>query len=330
MRTALFIGGTGTISMSVTKLVAGNPGWKLCLLNRGSRSAEVPDNVESVKADIGNPEEVRRALEGRRFDVVADFIAYTPDAVERDIDLFGGRTRQYIFISSASAYQKPATRLPLTESTPLMNPFWQYSRDKIACEDKLIHACRNAGFPATIVRPSHTYGYRNLPLAVQGKNRNWQVVDRIKRGRPVVIPGDGTSLWTVTHADDFAVGFAGLMGNPDAVGQAFHITSDDVLTWNAIYGLVADALGAKLKAVHIASEKIAESLPEQYGNLLGDKAHSVVLDNTKIRRFVPEFNPRIRFCDAVYTIIENMLADPKLQVADPEFEEWCERATAKI
>lgn len=327
MKTALLIGGTGTISMSVTRLLASTGEWKVCLLNRGSRNGELPESVETVAADIAAPGAAERALNGRSFDVVANFIAFTPDQAERDIKLFSGRTGQYIFISTASAYQKPATRLPITESTPLRNPFWQYSRDKIACEDLLVKAYRETGFPATVVRPSHTYGDRNLPLAVQGKNRGYQVLERIRLGKPVVIPGDGTSLWVVTHADDFAVGFAGIMGNPLAVGHAFHITSDDVHTWNSIYGHVADALGVKLNAFHMATDRIVETLPEQAGNLLGDKAISVLFDNTKIRTFVPAFSPRIRFADAARRIVRNMTSLPELRAPDPEFDAWCDRVT---
>lgn len=327
MRTALLIGGTGVISMSVTRLLAADEDWRVCVLNRGNRNAGLPDSVETIAADVSKPDEARRALGDRAFDVVADFIAFTPEQVERDVELFAGRTRQYVFISSASAYQKPATRLPITESTPLRNPYWQYSRDKIACEDLLTRAYRETGFPMTIVRPSHTYGYFNLPLAVQGANRGFQVLDRIRRGKPVVIPGDGSSLWVVTHADDFAVGFAGLMGNPLAVGHAFHITSDDVHTWNSIYGHIADALGVELNPFHMASDEIIESLPSQSGNLLGDKAVSATFDNAKIRAFVPAFAPRIRFADAARRIVGNMTTLPELQIPDPEFDAWCDRVT---
>lgn len=324
MRKALFIGGTGTISRSITERLARDGNWEVYVLNRGQKK-KAPDNVRQLIADINNPDRVKEAVGSGTFDVVANFIAYSPEDVQRDIDLFRSKTRQYIFISSASAYQKPATSWPITESTPLANPFWDYSRDKIACENLLLSAYRSSGFPVTIVRPSHTYNNENFPVAVRGKQRSWQTFLRLRDGRPVIIPGDGTSLWTVTHADDFAPGFIGLMANPQALGQAFHITSDDVLTWDQIYGMAADAIGVKLNAVHIASETLAGSNPEFQGTLLGDKAHTTVFDNAKIRKFAPQFSPVIRLSDAIHTIIATMLSTPSLQVPDPEFDAWCER-----
>lgn len=328
MRTALLIGGTGTISASVAKVLAASGEWRVFLLNRGNRAARVPPGAEVLTADMNDPAAVARALAGREFDVAADFIAYRPEDVERDIRLFSGRVGRYMFISSASAYQKPVLSLPVTESTPLRNPYWQYARDKIACEDALTRAYREDGFPAVIVRPSHTYGDFDFPTPVRGKRRNWQTLVRIREGKPVIIPGDGTSLWTVTHADDFAAGFVGLMGDPRVVGHAFHITSDDVLTWNEVYGLVAGALGVGLRAVHVASEKLGRMNPELLGNLLGDKANSAVFDNAKLRRFVPGYAPSIRFSDAVHVIVRNMLSMPELQIPDPEFDEWCDRVVA--
>jgi nucleoside-diphosphate-sugar epimerase len=323
---ALLIGGTGTISSSITQRLASNGEWEVALLNRGNRNAGLPANVETITADIADAAAVRRALGAREFDVVANFINFVPAQVQRDIELFSGRTAQYIFISSASAYQKPVTRLPITESTPLHNPFWQYSRDKIACEDVLNAAYRESGFPVTIVRPSHTYSYRTLPLAVNGKNKAWAVLERIRLGKPVLVHGDGTSLWVLTHADDFAVGFTGIMGNSLAVGQAFQITSDDVLTWDGIYGHIAAALGTKPNIFHMTSDAIAKSLPEHGPGLLGDKACSVIFDNTKIRTYVPEFQPRIRFENAVRKIVETFAASPELQTPDPEFDAWCDAA----
>ncbi len=322
MKTALLIGGTGTISMAITRRLAASGEWKVCLLNRGNRNAGLPGGVETITADIADA--AKRELGGREFDVVANFINFTPDQVERDIALFAGRTGQYIFISSASAYQKPVARLPITESTPLRNPFWQYSRDKIACEDVLTAAYRETGFPMTIVRPSHTYNDRRLPLAVQGKGGAWQVLERIRLGKPVVVHGDGSSLWTVTHADDFAVGFTGIMGCTPAIGHAFQITSDDVLTWDGIYSHIAAALGTKPNIVHMTSDAIAKALPDQGPGLLGDKTCSVIFDNTKIRTYVPEFCPRIRFEDAVRRIVETFRSSPELQTPDPEFDAWCD------
>lgn len=325
MKKALFIGGTGTISSSITKLLARDDSWEVYVLNRGKRQIGLPDRVRRLIADIGDRAGVEQALSGLRFDVVADFIAFNPEDVRRDVELFSGRTGQYIFISSASAYQKPAMSWPITESTPLRNPYWRYSRDKIACEDFLTRRYREDGFPVTIVRPSHTYNDDNFPIAVRGKQRSWQTLLRMREGKPVIIHGDGTSLWTVTHADDFARGFVGLMGNPRTLGHAFHITSDDVLTWNRITECVADALGVRLNAAHIASDRLARYDPDFAGTLLGDKAHSAVFDNSKIRSFVPRYNPSIRLADAVPVIVANMLATPELQIPDPEFDAWCDR-----
>lgn len=328
MRKALFIGGTGTISSSITRLLAEGGDWQVYVLNRGKRQASLPGGVRQIIADMGDPAAAAKALAGLEFDVVADFIAYEPEAVKRDVELFAGRTGQYLFISTASAYQKPVLSLPITESTPLCNPYWEYSRDKIACEDLLLREYRENGFPATIIRPSHTYNNDNFPTAIHGRQKNWQTLLRVREGRPVIIPGDGTSLWTLTHADDFARGFIGLMGDSRTIGHAFHITSDDVLTWDRIHGIVAGALGVKPNAVHIASEKIIRHNPEYVGTLLGDKAHSVYFDNSKLRRFVPDYNPAVRFSDAIHNIIETMLARPDLQIPDPEFDAWCDAVIA--
>lgn len=327
MKNALLIGGTGVISTSITNRLAASGDWNVCLLNRGNRNAGLPANVETIAADITDAAAVKRALGDRKFDTVANFINFFPEQVKRDIDLFAGRTNQYIFISTASAYQKPVTKLPIVESTPLYNPYWQYSRDKIACEEVLTEAYRRDGFPMTVIRPSHTYGYRNLPLAVQGRNRAWQVLERIRLGKPAVIHGDGTSLWVLTHADDFAVGFTGIMGHPLAVGQAFHITSDDVHTWDMIYEYIAAALGVKLNPFHMTSDAIAAQLPDLGAGLLGDKARTVLFDNSKIRSFVPEFSPRIRFADAVRKIVHTFQTTPELQIPDPEFDAWCDSVT---
>lgn len=328
MKTALFIGGTGTISSSITKLLASDDMWKAFVLNRGKRSPNLPEGIGQITADITDVAAVKAALSGMKFDVVADFIAYDEAAVRRDIELFAGRTRQYIFISSASAYQKPVMSLPITESTPLANPFWQYSRDKIAGEDALVREYRANGFPAVIVRPSHTYNNDNFPTAIHGKQKNWQTLLRIQSGKPVIIHGDGASLWTLTHADDFAQAFVGLMGNPSTIGNAFHITSDDVLTWNGIYSCIADAVGVQLNAVHIASDKLVKYDPEYAGTLLGDKAHSVYFDNAKLRKFVPWYSPKIRFSDAIRDIVANMQATPALQIPDPDFDSWCDKVIA--
>jgi nucleoside-diphosphate-sugar epimerase len=287
----LFIGGTGNISASVSRLAI-KKGVDLYLLNRGQRQVEIA-GAHTIISDIHQPEAVRRALEGLHFDTVVNWIAFTADDIERDIALFEGQTKQYIFISSASAYQKPLTHPIITESTPLNNPFWEYSQNKIRCEERLLAAYRATGFPITIVRPSHTYDDR-FPIAIGGWG-GYTLANRIINGRPIIVHGDGSSLWVVTHAADFAKGFVGLLGHPQAIGHAFHITSDEILTWNQIYGIIADALGAEADIVHIPSDFIAEIDPPLGAGLLGDKAWSVIFDNSKIKTFVPEFQATMPF-----------------------------------
>lgn len=323
---ALLIGGTGTISMAITRLLASKKDWEVYLLNRGSRRAEVPETVRWIQADISDEEAVRQALGGMKFDCVCEFIGFVPAQVQRDIRLFTGRTKQYIYISSASAYHKPAKDHRITEGTALANPYWQYSRDKIACEDILMKAYREHQFPVTIVRPSHTYDNRNVPLGVHGNNGSFQVLKRMLEGKPVIIHGDGTSLWTMTHNSDFAVGYVGLMGNPHAIGEAFQITNDETLTWNQIYQAIADALGVELKAYHVSSEFLAAVSDYDFtGSLIGDKANCVVFDNSKLKRAVPDFHPTVRFEVGIRDTIANIMAHPELQKEDPEFDVWCDR-----
>ena len=323
---ALLIGGTGTISMAITRLLASKKDWEVYLLNRGSRRAEVPETVRWIQADISDAEAVRQALGGMKFDCVCEFIGFVPAQVQRDIRLFTGRTKQYIYISSASAYHKPAKDYRITEGTALANPYWQYSRDKIACEDILMKAYREHQFPVTIVRPSHTYDNRNVPLGVHGNNGSYQVLKRMLEGKPVIIHGDGTSLWTMTHNSDFAVGYVGLMGNPHAIGEAFQITNDETLTWNQIYQAIADALGVELKAYHVSSEFLAAVSDYDFtGSLIGDKANCVVFDNSKLKRAVPDFHPTVRFEEGIRDTIANIMAHPELQKEDPEFDAWCDR-----
>jgi len=315
----LFIGGTGIISSACARrLVEG--GASLTFLCRGKTNRPVPHGVEELHGDVRDPGSVKKLLEGRQFDAVVDWVAFTPAHVEQDIGLFKGRTGQYVFVSSASAYQTPPGALPITESTPLSNPYWRYSRDKIACEDVLNRAYREWGFPMTIVRPSHTYDARTLPT-----HGGYTVVDRMRRGKPVVVHGDGTSLWVLTHHDDFAKGMNGLLGNPRAIGEAFHITSDEILTWNQIYELVARAAHAEPKLVHVASETIARVDPEWGGSLLGDKAHSMIFDNTKIKRAVPTFSATIPFRTGARQMIDWFDADPKRRTVDPTFDALCDR-----
>ncbi|HQL04874.1 MAG TPA: SDR family oxidoreductase [Treponemataceae bacterium] len=321
---ALFIGGTGTISTAITRLLA-SKGHEIYLLNRGSRSSEVPDGVTVLKCDVSDEQALTDAVKDMEFDVVSDFIAFVPSQLERDYRVFKGKTKQFMFISSASAYQKPLSNYQINEGTPLANPFWEYSRNKIACEDFLMEKYREEGFPVTIVRPSHTYDERSVPLGVHGRNGSWQVVKRIIEGKPVIIHGDGTSLWTMTHNSDFAKAYVGLMDNVHALGEAVQITSDEVLTWNQIYESIARAVGKPLNAVHVSSEFLAACSDYDFtGSLTGDKANSVVFDNTKLKRLVPGFCAEIRFDQGVKETIEYIMQHPVLQQKDPEFDQWCD------
>ena len=308
----LFIGGTGVISSACSRLAL-ERGIELWLLNRGRGERPVPEGAHLLEADVRDPAAAHAALGGRDFDVVVDWIAFTPAHVEADLELFRGRTGQYVFISSASAYQTPPSLLPVTESTPLENPYWQYSRDKIACEERLTRAWREEGFPVTIVRPSHTYDRTRLPV-----HGGYTVVERMRRGLPVLVHGDGSSLWVLTHHRDFARGFVGLLGNPHALGQAVHITSDELLTWNQIYQTVAAAAGTTARLVHAPSEVIARFDPEWGDGLLGDKAHSMIFDNTKIRRLVPEFRATVPFARGAEEILAWHDADPARRAVDVE------------
>ncbi|GHT74319.1 hypothetical protein FACS1894124_4020 [Spirochaetia bacterium] len=325
----LFIGGTGTISTAISRQVL-EAGHELFLLNRGNRNGELPEGAKEIHCDIGDEADAASKLRGLEFDVTADFIAFTPAQLERDFRLFNGRTKQFIFISSASAYQKPASDYRITESTPLANPYWEYSRNKIACEEFLLRKYREEGFPITIVRPSHTYDERAVPLGVHGKKGSWQVVKRIIDGKPVIIHGDGTSLWTMTANNDFARAFTGLMGNIHAIGEAVQITSDETVTWNQIYTIIAEAVDRPLKSVHIASSFLAQ-VGKEYdflGGLIGDKANSVVFDNAKLKRLVPSFTAVVRLDQGIRRTMEYILAHPECQTEDPEFDEWCDRVIA--
>lgn len=327
---ALFIGGTGTISTAIsTKLL--EDGHELWLINRGSRNAVLPPGAHVIQADIGDEEDVSRRLEGQSFDVVADFIAFTPQHLERDYRLFRGRTKQFMYISSASAYQKPLSDYRINEGTPLANPYWEYSRNKIAGEELLMKLYREEGFPVTIVRPSHTYSERSVPLGLHGTGGSYQVIKRMMEGKKVIIHGDGTSLWTMTHNTDFAKGFIGLMGNIHAIGEAVQITSDETLTWNQIYRAIADALGVELRACYVSSAFLAASAPESWdlrGALLGDKSNSVVFDNTKLKRLVPDYTATVRFDQGVRMTVDYVLNHPECQREDAEFDRWCDRVIA--
>ena len=329
---ALFIGGTGTISTAITRLIAQTEGWELYLINRGNRNSILPDNVKTITVDINDEEEVKKRLEGMTFDVVCDFIGFVKEQLERDYRIFKGKTRQFMYISSASAYEKPLASPYITEGTALANPYWEYSRNKIACEDYLMKLYREEGFPVTIIRPSHTYDERNLPLAVRGKNGAWQVIKRMMEGKPVIVNGDGTTLWTVTHNSDFAKAFVGLMGNAHAIGETFQITGDEHLTWNQIHQIIADILGVEYKPYFVSSAFLAE-VGEQYdfrGGLLGDKSCTVIFDCSKVKRAVPGFVCTTRFDQGARKTIEYILAHNECQREDPEFDAWCDRVISAL
>ena len=331
---ALFIGGTGTISAAIVRRLVNELGWEVWLLNRGNRPEAVPDGARTIVADRNDEADVARKLGDSTFDCVCEFIGFTPDQVERDWRLFKGRTNQYLYTSSASAYHKPAANYIITEGTTLANPYWLYSRNKIACEDFLMAKYREEGFPVTIVRPSHTYDERSVPLGVHGRKGSWQVIQRMRQGKPVIIQGDGTSLWTMTFNRDFAIGYTGLMGNRHAIGEAFQITGDEALTWNQIYATIADALGVKLNAYHVSSDFLAavgDSRGYDFtGALIGDKAVSVVFDNTKLKRVVPDMRTTVRFDQGVRIALDYVLSHPECQVEDPEFDAWCDRVIEAI
>ena len=319
----LFIGGTGKISSACSPLAV-ERGIDLYLLNRGQTDRSIPEGAHVLHGDIRDMASARAALEGHTFDVVVDWIAFTPEHIETDLDLFRGRTGQYVFISSASAYQTPLASLPITESTPLDNPLWQYSRDKIACEERLVQAYRQEKFPITIVRPSHTYDKTMLPFT-----GGYTIVDRMRKGKQVIVHGDGTSLWTMTHHKDFAVAFVGLLGNNHAIGDAYHITSDELLTWNQIYGTVAAAAGVdNPQLVHVPSDLLAAYDANWGAGLLGDKSNSVIFDNTKVKRIVPDFVAPTPFVRGAEEIMAWFDADPARGVVDEAHDALQDRILA--
>lgn len=326
----LFIGGTGTISMAISRLLLAQ-GHTLYLLNRGTRNSDLSGNLIELTADINDEAFVASLIRDLQFDAVADFIAFVPAQLERDYRLFKDKTKQFIYISSASAYQKPLSDYRINEGTPLANPYWEYSRNKIAGEDYLMKLYREEGFPVTIVRPSHTYDERSVPVGAHGSRGSYSVVKRIQEGKPIIIHGDGTSLWTLTHNSDFAKGFAGLLGNVHAIGEAVQITSDESVTWNQIYQMIADALGVKLNAVHAASEFLDACSDYDFaGGLLGDKANTVVFDNSKLKRLVPGFTATVRADQGIRTAVNYVLTHPECQIEDPEFDAWTDKVVAAM
>ena len=318
-----FIGGTGIISSACARLAL-QRGMDVTFVCRGqTKRHPVPARAKVIHADIRDPRSAQNAIGDQRFDVVVQWIGFVPEHIELDLELFRGRTAQYVFISSASAYHTPPSYLPVTESTTLHNPYWKYSRDKIACEARLIDAYRAHGFPATIVRPSHTYDQALLPV-----HGGYTVIDRMRRGLPVIVHGDGTSLWTLTHHEDFARGFVGLLGQPAAIGEAFHITSDEVITWDQIHETLAHAAGARATLVHVPSDLIAAYDPAWGESLLGDKAHSMVFDNTKLKRLVPDYRAVIPYAEGARQQLAWYDADPSRRVVDRSTDAIFERILA--
>ena len=331
----LLIGGTGTISTAITALLAKRGTGKVWVLNRGNRAASLPDGVRQIVANAYDKEEFAKAIDGLEFDVAGYFIGFNVNQVAVAHDVLKGKVGQFVYISSASAYQKPPRNWHITEDTPLENPFWEYSRNKALCEKYLMDMYRIEGFPVTIVRPSHTYCERSVPVGLHGKKGNWQILKRMIDGKPIIVHGDGTSLWTMTDSRDFAKAYVGLLGKPEAIGQAFHITSDESIPWNQIYEEIADSLstvlGRKITPVlkHVSSDTIIrEGLKFGYddyeGNLLGDKANSVVFDNSKVRSLVPDFKAEISHKDGTLRAVRYMIDHPELQIEDPEFDAFCD------
>jgi len=318
----LFIGGTGVISSACAELCVAR-GIELTLLTRGQSIRPAPPGAAVLRGDIRDAASARATLGGREFDAVVEWVAFKPEHIEADLALFRGRTGQYVFISSASVYGKPPALLPVTESAILANPFWQYSRGKIACEERLVQAYRDEKSPITIVRPGHTYDPTMVPLPGR-----YTPVHRLRTGRKAIIHGDGTSVWTLTHHRDFARGFVGLLGNSRAIGEAFHITSDELLTWNQIFEIVARAAGAPPNFIHIPSDFCAAYEPELAGTLLGDKAHSMIFDNSKIKRIVPDFRAEIPFSRGAAEIMAWHDADPSRQVVNEKLDAAMERIVA--
>ena len=317
----LFIGGTGTISSACTRLAL-EQGVELYLFNRGQTSTDLPAGAHLIQGDINNRDEAEALLKGHTFDTVVGWIAFGVEQVERDIELFSGRTGQYVFISSASAYQKPVAHYRIDEGTPLANPFWEYSRKKIACEDRLMREYRDNGFPITIVRPSHTYSPSRLPTAIGGGPN---VIARLRAGKKLIVHGDGESLWVMTHNTDFAKAFNGLFAHPKAIGHAYQITSDEVLTWNQIYAILGTAAGAEPQLVHIPSDFINHHDPATGAGLLGDKACSVVFDNSKIKELVPGYTATVSFSQGAKECVAWLDADPQRAQIDKEKEAMMDR-----
>ena len=323
----LFIGGTGLISTAASRLAV-QQGIDLYLLNRGNRKSFVPEGAKVLHGDINNRQEMKALLENEYFDVVVNWIIFTPEDIERDIDYFSGKTNQYIFISTVATYQRPPVYYLLDESTPQHNPGWSYATNKIACEERLIKEYREQDFPMTIVRPSHTYGETSIPFAVTSGAHPWTLVDRILKGKKIIVPGDGTSLWTITHNTDFAKGLVGLLGNTQTLGHAFHVTSDEVKTWNQYLKVLGEAVGVEPKPIHMTSECISLFMPEFKAQLFGDASNSYVVNNSKIKSFVPGYIATTNFEQGIRQSISFYQNHPELQTIDDELNDKMDRAIA--
>ena len=322
----LLIGGTGTISSAISARLM-EEGHELWLINRGNHNDRLQAGAHVIQADINDEEYVGKQLEGQRFDVAVDFIAFTREQLERDYRLLYGRTGQFIFISSASAYQKPLSHYCINEATPLSNPYWQYSRNKIQGEEFLMEKYRENGFPVTIVRPSHTYGDRSIPVGLHGSKGSYQVIKRMLEGKPVLVHGDGSALWTMTYNEDFAKGFLGLMGNIHAIGEAVQITGDETVTWNQVYQIIAASLGVEFKPFYVSTGFLVSASPKAWdlrGSLWGDKANSVVFDNSKLKRLVPDFCAKVRLDQGIPWAVKYVMSHPECTKEDPEFDRWCD------
>lgn len=328
----LFIGGTGTISTAISKKLL-SEGHELYLVNRGSRNdlfGTYP-NLHIIKCDVNDEAQLKAAIGDMHFDSVCDFIGFVPAQVERDYRVFKGHTNQYMYISSASAYAKPVQSPFITEGTSLSNKYWEYSRNKILCEQFLMKMYQEEGFPVTIIRPSHTYDERNVPMGVHGDKGSYQVIKRMLEGKPIIVHGDGTSLWHMTFNEDFAKGFTGLINNPHAIGEAFQITNDETLTWNQIYEIIAKKLGVEYKPYYVASDYLdAVSKYDFAGGLLGDKSNCVIFDNTKLKKAVPGMNMNISFTEGVGRTLDYVLSHEECQIEDPEFDAWCDKVIATL
>ena len=331
MKRALFIGGTGTISTAITEKLSKMDDWELTVLNRGIKSPTLPEGVKLLKADINDEAAVCEALKDQYFDTVCDFIGFVPEQLQRDYRIFKGKVGQFMYISSASAYHKPVKEYRITEGTALANPYWEYSRNKIACEDYLMKLYREEQFPVTIIRPSHTYCEKDVPVGAHGDKGSYQVIKRMLEGKQVLVHGDGNTLWTITDNSDFAKAFVGLMANPHAIGEAFQITNDESLTWNQIYQIIADHLGVEYKPYYVASDFLDAAGPYDYrGGLLGDKACTVVFDNTKVKRAVPDFVCTVSAREGLGKTLDYMLSHEECQNEDPAFDAWCDKVIREL